>query len=1710
MEAVPRLPMLSFQLKTSPETTSFGNLKQYIAEYYQENPDSYSKEVYQLEALRNSSIRPTHDVNGCSTMKRYYCQLHSIQNRFLLNNETHQLLTFNWRDVFSGTTIQKSDLKYEMAAVLYNIGALHTQLGAEESRSEPESMKKACTHYQCAGWAFGYIKDNYSHSLQGDLSSELLIFLQHLSFAQAQECILEKSLTDNRKSGIVTKIAAQIVNYYNSALAALLSQTGDDNRIQDLLGNKTFKEWRKYVKFKISYLSCIMLLYQGQQAEDSQKMGERVTLFQAAFDKLEEARKESKGMQNIDAINNTLQFTMDVVEAKRKSAKNENDFIYHEEAPELTSISAVQGANLVNGIGFSITDTEVAGEDIFHRLVPMKAHESSSVYSEEKATLLRSVGTKVEDKDIELNTFMSSLNVENINACNTMSTLNDTKLPQGLVDRCAALNAKPNAIPSLVQSMSNLAEICTDVESMLNEIKHLLQQDEIHEDKYQQKIGQRSNGGAHITELTREFTKYLEAHNKAGESNETLRKAMGLHVSNLKILAQPLKEIQKQIPIMEEKFEESSIKNLQIILGKVSEMQNQRGQLYKDLREAITNDDITSQLIAIDNDKEKMEELFKKELSKHEKSITLIEQNLKAQSNILKALTDTYAKCAPIIKTINDIKQKRDHFFSSLQGSYDVYEDLLSKSAKGLEFYKKLHGNVQKLLSRVKAACDVQDEERSQKLKSTTLSIKKSESIESKPASTGPKLKDYLNSGFSVKSSDVTGKYIPPIRPNPVGSESSSTPASTAVTSATYYDSYNSSNYSAYPQQQPQNPNPTAYSANPSATDYYQQLYQYQQQQQQQQQLQQPRQDYPVAASTPSSVTGYVNPIYQNSPYYGQQQYYGQQTTTSDQRPQSQPSPAPSNISLDQQSTLWNQQQQQQLSQQFSNLNLQNNYSQDYSSGNYNYNLQTTTQPVPELKSPSPALPYENNPQVQQQQQQQQQQYYNPTPSIEQYQQPQSQPQSQQPQTYQTYPGYTYNPQTGAYEYTGSNDPQQTAYSQYPNTTIQTQVSQPQVEQNYSTPQTQTTQPQQQIQTNESSTLNYYNQTYASGGYQQVDSTTQYQQNIQQQQQQTYDQYTAYNSAAANLNQTGANIYNVANSYGVNQPTQDLPPQTQQPSFPTQDPTQQQYQQDPNLQTQQQLSQYYQLQQQQQIQPNQTSVVSNQQTQPYSTDIPPKIETQTPATTTTTVVPKSSSNIDLLSGIDFNIPIPVTGKDLPILQPQTAATNKQQRDDDIKSEILTPTKTESVINQSTSLTGINQITQQMQPPSQLPPSQPQQQFERKSSVDNLSTCSDISSIDQNFDWDSVSMKSEQNFDSNQNRNENIMSKFSSTGSTNSKDPFDDGKNLKWFHKEVERLEKFIESLNVKTLNGSTPIDSKWKELQDMLVKDESKHQLIIAKLFPEKNRSTDSIPYDHARVLLPTTTDNYINAAYLNDLGSSCPTLILAQTPLTNTINDFWNMIWSQKSNIVVCLHTPNEILDPFWPTEVNKETSYGDISVTLLKQFDLTHCIERSLKVTMHGSDFVLNLSLLQIKAWAKNSPDYILGIAQNIIDSYKQQNQSINNAKDMKTLIMNCLTGSERSPIVTLAIATILATQTRRPILINVVDIWYRICCQRKGALRDINALQFSYQIVLSNAYSILNKRGIMTSYQMKNVQTTTISENEETSNDPFKDLDPLWKLK
>lgn len=246
--------------------------------------------------------------------------------------------------------------------------------------------------------------------------------------------------------------------------------------------------------------------------------------------------------------------------------------------------------------------------------------------------------------------------------------------------------------------------------------------------------------------------------------------------------------------------------------------------------------------------------------------------------------------------------------------------------------------------------------------------------------------------------------------------------------------------------------------------------------------------------------------------------------------------------------------------------------------------------------------------------------------------------------------------------------------------------------------------------------------------------------------------------------------------------------------------------------------------------------------------------------------------MDLLSGIDFAAP--ASNLPEPVLQPKAAtpsasnsvvgekATEKKQSVVEEKKSLIDEDDVVSVFMGDTqpppsSLGKMDHIKSFLMSAQQQPQSpSPSLPLDRKMSMDNLSVCSEISSIDQNFDWESVSVRNE-TIGVGGEQTEAILSKFRADGGA------DDPKVMKYFHSEVERLEKFLEGVNIKTLNGSTPLDKKWQELQNLLAKEAGKRTTAVAKLFPEKNRSPDCIPYDHARVQLPTATDDYVNASFV-------------------------------------------------------------------------------------------------------------------------------------------------------------------------------------------------------------------------------------------------------
>lgn len=89
-----------------------------------------------------------------------------------------------------------------------------------------------------------------------------------------------------------------------------------------------------------------------------------------------------------------------------------------------------------------------------------------------------------------------------------------------------------------------------------------------------------------------------------------------------------------------------------------------------------------------------------------------IEQNMAAQENILKALTEANVQYASVRKGLTQTEQQWNSTVQGLVGSYEAYEDLMKKSQEGKDFYDDLETKASRLLEKVKTLCQTRAEER--------------------------------------------------------------------------------------------------------------------------------------------------------------------------------------------------------------------------------------------------------------------------------------------------------------------------------------------------------------------------------------------------------------------------------------------------------------------------------------------------------------------------------------------------------------------------------------------------------------------------------------------------------------------------------------------------------------------------------------------------------------------------------------------------------------------------------------------------------------------------------------------------------------------------------------------------------------------------------------------------------------------------------------
>ena len=131
-------------------------------------------------------------------------------------------LCFTWFDAFKPRSkTYKYTWDFEAANVWYNLGALHSSLGAHQDRSSQAGVRAAFKHYQEAVAAFTHLKEEIVPTLEGNLPAEFnqagLDMCIELHRGHGQSCFYEKAKMSSMKPGVLARLAMQASVFYGSA-----------------------------------------------------------------------------------------------------------------------------------------------------------------------------------------------------------------------------------------------------------------------------------------------------------------------------------------------------------------------------------------------------------------------------------------------------------------------------------------------------------------------------------------------------------------------------------------------------------------------------------------------------------------------------------------------------------------------------------------------------------------------------------------------------------------------------------------------------------------------------------------------------------------------------------------------------------------------------------------------------------------------------------------------------------------------------------------------------------------------------------------------------------------------------------------------------------------------------------------------------------------------------------------------------------------------------------------------------------------------------------------------------------------------------------------------------------------------------------------------------------------------------------------------------
>ncbi|KAE8597379.1 hypothetical protein XENTR_v10016444 [Xenopus tropicalis] len=774
---------ISVPLKKTSEVDLVKPLSKYIHNTYPSGEDQteYCRAVEELNKLRKSAVGRPLDKHETSleTVMRYYDQLCSVEPKFPFT-ESQLCLTFTWKDAFDKGSIFGGSVKlalpslgYEKTCVLFNIGALASQIASEQNLDNDEALKAASKFYQLASGAFSHIKDTVLSSLNRDptvdISPDTVGTLSLIMLAQAQEVFFLKATRDKMKDALIAKLANQAADYYGDAFKQC--------QYKDTLSKEVFP----ILAAKHCIMQAHAAYHQSVLAKQQKKFGEEIGRLQHASDLVKTVSSRYDEYVNVkdlaDKINRAL-----------TAAKKDNDFIYHDRVPDLKDLDPIGKASLVKPTPINVPLSQKY-TDLFEKMVPLAIQQCLTVYNQRRAELINATIAQMRDATTFANGVLASLNLPA-----AIEDVSGDSVPQSILNKSKTI-IEQGGIQTIDQLIRDLPELLQRNKEILDESVKFLDEEEATDNDLKAKFKdrwQRTPSTELYKPLRSEGNNFRSVLDKAIGADAVVKERYQCHREAIAILCKPEAELNAAIPSANpaKTMQGSEVVSvLKSLLNQLDDVKKVREQLETDIK-SVNFDMTTKFLTALAQDGAVNEEAISvTELDRIYGSYTFkVQENLKKQEDLINNIQTAHQEFSKM-KQSNSEANLREEVLKNLAAGHDNYIELVANLKEGTKFYNDLTEILLKYQCKCSDIVFARKTERDELLKDLQQSIAREPSAPSIPQVPSYQSASSSSSTNTSVSSIPTpaprtvfqsAKQPPPRPPPPTMPSASPVPASAA------------------------------------------------------------------------------------------------------------------------------------------------------------------------------------------------------------------------------------------------------------------------------------------------------------------------------------------------------------------------------------------------------------------------------------------------------------------------------------------------------------------------------------------------------------------------------------------------------------------------------------------------------------------------------------------------------------------------------------------------------------------------------------------------------------------------------------------------------------------------------------------------------------------------------------------------------------------